>query len=138
MKTKLATITVFLFGILLLGACHNSTSYERGEEVGIAAAIAFDSPSDQQKLIRIRNDISRFLASNQELTTTIVQLYADDIARSFDSNPLLIRLAFERIKNEIDLDVDGSRIRGFLEGLNTALEFSTIATLPPPPPLEIE
>lgn len=108
------------FTALLFTGCE-TTFYERGEIAALGAMLAFDSPSDAEKLEQTHTDIVNFLESGEDVTDLFVRRYAIKIAERHERNPIALRIVLKKLLAELSLENGKKRAREFLRGIANTL-----------------
>lgn len=97
----LVALLVALPLLALLSGCE-TTARQAGQDAGLVAVIAYDTPEDAEILAKAKRRIDAYLATGQPITDQVVNLFADWLAAELGRNPAAIRLAVSRLQRWAD------------------------------------
>lgn len=112
--------------LALLSGCE-TTARQAGQDAGLVAVIAYDTPEDAEVLSRAKQRIDAYLASGQPITESVVDLFADWLAAELNRNPAAVRLVVNRLQawaippGETLLQGESNQVREFVEGVSDSL-----------------
>lgn len=117
------------FAMIILGVCSflfvgcesTESSYSRGEIAALGVLIAFDSPTDVEKIRATSAEIKAFLDRGDAITIAVLEQYALKIAERHGKNMGAVRIVLMKIKAELNLETGPSRADEFLRGLTDTL-----------------